>query len=238
MNDEPYVSIILPVYNQANHIEGIIKDYLSGLDSFKHSFEIILVVNASRDGSLEVCQGLAASRSSIRVLHNVEPGWGRAVRNGLAAARGKIITYTNSARTSPHNLISLIMLAIANPGCMIKASRKLRYPLLRRLGSGLYNLQCRALFNLAVWDVNGTPKAFSRDLVNSIELAEDGDLIDLELVVKCMQKGYQILDVPVVHSERHGGGSTTNVISAFKMYWGAFRLWRQLKKRDHVRKTW
>jgi glycosyltransferase involved in cell wall biosynthesis len=232
MSEQQLVSIILPVFNQADHIKDIVNDYLSGLENIKFPFEIILVVNASRDDSLEACQELARLHPSLRVLHNAEAGWGRAVKTGLAAAQGRVIAYANSARTTPYSLVSLILLAIANPECMIKASRRLRYPPFRRIGSGLYNLQCRALFNLAVWDVNGTPKVFSRELINSLELTENGDLFDLEFIAKCIKNGCQVLDVPIVHSARHGGGSTTNIVSAFKMYRGAFRLWRQLKRRS------
>lgn len=230
MNEQPYASIVLPVYNQADHIGDIVEAYLSAFESFKYAFEIILVVNASYDDSLQICQEMAKSHPSICVMHSVKPGWGRAVRTGLAAARGQVVCYTNSARTSPYTLVSSLMLAIANPGYVLKTNRRLRYPLIRRIGSGLYNLQCRVLFDLAVWDLNGTPKVFSRDLVSLLDLEEDGDLIDLEFAVKCKKLGLQILELPIVSSARHGGKATTNFYSAFKMYWGAFRMWLDVRK--------
>ena len=46
----------------------------------------------------------------------------------------------------------------------MKANRKIRDNWRRRLGSLLYNLECRALFDLANWDINGTPKVFPRAL--------------------------------------------------------------------------
>ena len=116
------------------------------------------------------------------------------------------------------------MLAFANPGMVIKANRKLRYPIQRKLGSVLYNFECRVLFDLPVWDVNGTPKAFHRDTRDKLNLQENGDLIDLEFVVKCERLGLQILEVPIVSMTRHGGESTTNYSSAFKMYWGALMM--------------
>ena len=89
----------------------------------------------------------------------------------------------------------------------------------------LYNVQCRTLFDLPVWDVNGTPKVFGRDALDLLRLDENGDLIDLEFIVKCKELGLQILEVPIVSAVRHGGESTTNVASAWKMYEGAFRMW-------------
>jgi glycosyltransferase involved in cell wall biosynthesis len=225
MTTTPDISVVLPVYNQADHIQGIVEGYLAALDNLKHSAEIVLVVNASRDGSLECCRKLQQRYDCLQVLHDEQPGWGRAVRVGLAASRGSILCYTNSARTSSHVLALHVMLALTNPGLVIKANRRLRHPFLRRLGSVLYNVQCRTLFDLPVWDVNGTPKVFGRDALDLLRLDENGDLIDLEFIVKCKELGLQILEVPIVSAVRHGGESTTNVASAWKMYEGAFRMW-------------
>jgi hypothetical protein len=52
----------------------------------------------------------------------------------------------------------------------VKANRKIRDHWSRRLGSLLYNLECRALFDLSVWDVNGTPKVFPRSCDRAAQL--------------------------------------------------------------------
>jgi glycosyltransferase involved in cell wall biosynthesis len=230
MTDNPHVSVILPVYNQADHIEHIVRSYFAALDNLKQSIEIILVVNASKDGSLERCESLAQSFSALKVVNNDLPGWGRAIKTGFAVATGGMLCYTNSARTGSYALALHIMLALANPDLVIKANRRLRHPFVRRIGSVLYNVQCRNLFDLPVWDVNGTPKVFSRDALKRLDLKENGDLIDLEFIVKCKQLGLQILEVPIVSTVRHGGESTTNWVSAVKMYWGAFRMWRSTSR--------
>ncbi len=232
MSGSPKVSIVLPVYNQGDHIEHIAQSYFRALDNLKHSAEILLVVNASRDGSLERCRKLESEYDSVRVFHNELPGWGRAVRTGLAEARGEVICYTNSARTDAYTLALHVMVAVTNPTLVIKANRRLRHPFMRRLGSVLYNVECRTLFDLPVWDVNGTPKIFSRDVCKQLDLQEDGDLIDLEFILRCKQLGLQILEVPIVSSVRHGGESTTNYYSAVKMYWGAFRMLQWTKQRN------
>lgn len=237
METPPKVSIVLPVYNQADHIEHITQSYFRALDNLKHSAEIILVVNASRDGSLECCRQLEREHDgAVTVLNNDQPGWGRAVRTGIAEARGDIVCYTNSARTDSYTLALHIMVATTNPALVIKANRRLRHPFARRIGSVLYNVQCRTLFDLPVWDVNGTPKVFSREVGKQLNLQEDGDLIDLEFIVRCKQLGYQILEVPIVSAVRHGGESTTNYYSAVRMYWGAFQMQRAAKEWNTTRR--
>jgi glycosyltransferase involved in cell wall biosynthesis len=229
MGGEPHVSVVLPVYNQADHVERIVTGYLQALDALRHEVELILVVNASRDGSLDVCRRLETEHNAVRVLNHDRPGWGLAVRIGLDEARGQFLVYTNSARTTAHVLALHVLMGLANPEWVVKANRRLRHPWMRRIGSVVYNVECRSLFDLPVWDINGTPKVMSRDTYRRLEITENGDLIDLEVIVRCRQLGVQILEIPIVSAIRHGGESTTNIASGFKMYWGAYQMHRRFR---------
>ena len=94
-------SIVLPVYHQADHIERIVEEYDAALSStLTIRREFVLVVNGSADGSYEICCGIAERIANVRVIRTEGKGWGLAVKLGLAEARGDIICYTNSARTS------------------------------------------------------------------------------------------------------------------------------------------
>ena len=219
------VSIVLPVHNQGPYIGGIVASYVAALEDIGRPCELVLAVNASRDDSLTVCEGLAARYPPVRVIHDPEPGWGRAVKAGLRASRGDLLCYTNSARTSAAELRQVLLEAIANPGDVIKATRQLRESWKRRLGSLLYNVECRALFGFSTRDVNATPKVFSRAHAALLMLTSDGDLLDAEFLMICAREGYRVREVPVFATRRQGGSSTTNYRSAVRMYLGALRLW-------------
>ena len=137
------LSVVLPVYNQADHIAAVVDEYEEALIHLPHPHELLLVVNGSRDASLAVCQQLATKYPSVRALESPHAGWGRAVKFGLAAAQGTLICYTNSARTHASDLVLLLLYAVANPGVVIKANRKIRDNWMRRLGSLLYNRPAR-----------------------------------------------------------------------------------------------
>jgi hypothetical protein len=94
------------------------------------------------------------------------------------------------------------------------------------MGSLLFNLECRAMFELSCWDINGTPKVFPRSCEKLLGLTRDDDLLDLEFNVICAVQGYRMLEVPILSTRRHGGKSTTTMVSAMRLYWGAFQLWR------------
>jgi hypothetical protein len=115
---------------------------------------------------------------------------------------------------------------------VIKANRKIRESFQRRAGSLLYNLECRALFDLSQWDINGTPKVFPRAFDKLMALSREDDLIDAEFNAICRREGYAMLEVPIFSSRRHGGKSTTNYGSAVKMYTGAYALWRSMRQKS------
>jgi glycosyltransferase involved in cell wall biosynthesis len=222
------VSIVLPVYNQADHIESVIDGYRVVLENAKLSFELLPVVNGNRkDASAEICRALETKHPSIRTFVIDQAGWGCAVRHGLAQARGEVLCYTNSARTTADDLLLLLLYGITHPDVVVKANRRIRESLRRRAGSLLYNLECRALFDLSAWDVNGTPKVFSRRFEPLMHLTRDDDLIDLEFTAICRREGYRIIEVPLFSTTRSGGRSTTNYGSALKMYAGAWQMRRR-----------
>jgi glycosyltransferase involved in cell wall biosynthesis len=219
------MSIVLPVHNQADHIEAVVAGYQTALSKVGCRHELILVSNACQDKSPAICQELARSREQVRAIDTPEKGWGRAVKLGLQEAGGTWLAYTNSARTKPEQLAAIVLQAILNPQAAVKASRQGRSGL-RKLGSSIYNWECRFLFNLPYSDVNGTPKAFPRRFDKLLSLTRDDDLIDLEFVIVCRREGYPIFEVPIFSGTRHGGDSTTRVPSALRLYSGAYRMWR------------
>ena len=218
------ISIVLPVHNQADHLGEIITEYETALAKLPQPHEVILVVNNCRDNSWELGQGLAARHPNVRAIQSEKGGWGLAVKLGLREARGDLLCYTNSARTTGQDLTLLLLYAVMWPKVVVKANRKIRESWRRRLGSLLYNLECRALFDLSVWDINGTPKVFPRSFTGLLELTRDDDLVDAEFLVRCRRANYPVLEVPIFSSRRHGGKSTTGLRSAAKMYIGAWRL--------------
>ena len=221
------ISIILPVHNQADHIERLVRDYVGELRKVPSDYELVLVENASRDNTLAVCRRLESELSCVKVITSDKAGWGRAVRVGLEKVGGDLICYTNAARTTPQDLVVCLLYAVAYGGIVVKANRKIRENWRRRLGSLLFNIECRTLFDLSNWDVNGTPKVFPRSFGNLRDLRRADDLIDTEFCIVCRQHDYPMIEVPIFSTRRHGGKSTTGYRSAFRLYWGAIALWRK-----------
>ena len=183
------VSIVLPIHNQADHIATPIDQYVKALEPLPIRYELVLVPNACRDDSAAVCARLVEqSTGNVRTVVLELGGWGRAVKAGLDAASGEHLCFTNSARTSPELLAGALVVASSYRDMVVKAQRTIRDNRRRRFGSLLYNLECRILFDLATWDINGTPKIFPRSFGRLLELERDDDLIDAEFVAICRQE--------------------------------------------------
>ena len=224
----PRWSVVLPVYNQADHLRQVVAGYRQILTGLGDSYELLLVPNGCRDESERICDELAGSHDDVVRVHCPGSGWGRGVLAGVAASRGDVVCYTNLARTAPEDLLSILLHAKAHPDLVVKANRTVRESLRRRVGSLLYNLECRLLFGLKIRDINGTPKVFPRRFAALLELSSTDDLIDAEFALICRRRGYPVVEVPIGSSRRHGGSSTTSIRSALRMYLGALALRRRV----------
>jgi glycosyltransferase involved in cell wall biosynthesis len=225
----PTISVVLPVHNQAAHIAAIVGGYRDALGQIGRPYEIVLVLNGCRDESFAVCTTLAQTFPDITVIDDPRAGWGLAVKAGLRAARGDLLCYTNCARTSAADLEQLIGRGLEQPHTVFKAIRRVRDNWKRRLGSFLYNAECRLLFGLPTRDVNATPKVFSRSHAALLTLTSDDDLLDAEFMRTCVREGIPVVEVPIFSNRRQGGSSTTNYTSAVRMYAGAWRLWQRTR---------
>ncbi len=129
-----FISVVLPVYDQADHISEIVEEYETALTGLPHRHELLLVPNGCSDQSESICHALAEQYATVRVVVSHKGGWGRAVKLGLREARGDILCYTNSARTTAEDLLLILLYAVAYPGVIVKADRKIRGQLATKAG--------------------------------------------------------------------------------------------------------
>ncbi len=220
----PRVSVILPIYNQSEQLEFLFEQYTTRLPGLNVSWELLFIVNGSKDDSHQKALHLAKQNPNV-IVHNLEVGgWGRAVKFGIANAKGDLICYTNSARTGIDDLMLILTYGLANDNTVIKTTRVIRESFTRKIGSILYNYENRTLLGTPLWDVNGTPKVLPRKALKDIQLISDGDLIDAELMAKIYRNQVQIVEILIVSTKRISGRSTTSLKSAWKMYKGLFEL--------------
>ncbi len=99
----PKLSIVVPVYNTEQFLPACIESILCSQFA---DFELLLVDNASTDGSCEICERYAQRDRRIRILTQRTPGVSAARNCGIAAAEGEFIGFVDSDDTVETNLFS------------------------------------------------------------------------------------------------------------------------------------
>jgi glycosyltransferase involved in cell wall biosynthesis len=222
------VSVILPIYNQSSQINYLYEQYTSKLNELKVSWELLFIVNGSKDDSYAKAQEYSRQNPKVKTYNLEKGGWGRAVKFGLSKADAELVCYTNSARTAIEDLILVLKCAIANDDIVIKTTRVIRESFVRKIGSILYNYENRKLLGTPLWDVNGTPKVIPSKYLTDLNIFSEGDLIDAEIMAKLYRKNVQLIEVLITSTKRISGKSTTKFSSALKMYRGLFKLKKML----------
>ena len=233
MSPSPQLSVILPCRDQADHIGAVLDHHRAALSKVDVPWEMVVVPNSCRDATPEIARQVAGGDARVRVVPVEAGGWGRAVLAGMTSARGSVLCYANSARTQPSHVGELLRLYERSAPCVAKVSRQERHAPLRSAGSWIYNLEGRLLLRVRSTDVNGTPKMLSADLARRLDLGELGDLLDMELLAKAARLGVPVVEMPVAGFTRHGGRSSTGIMSAFRMYLGVIPLRKRLAGFPH-----
>lgn len=90
---KPLVSVIIPVYNKAEYVEGCLRSVMT--QDFD-SFEVIAVEDGSTDGSAEICDRLAAEYPNLTAVHKDNGGVTAARRMGFEMSSGKYVTFADA----------------------------------------------------------------------------------------------------------------------------------------------
>jgi len=102
MSDLPYLSIVVPAYNEAGRLPPTLSTMEEFFRGFTHSYEVLIVVEKSGDGTLEIASGIASQQAHFQVIDNrVQRGKGYAVRSGMNRARGEFVFYMDADLSVP-----------------------------------------------------------------------------------------------------------------------------------------
>lgn len=208
------VSLILPMCNEIGYVENTVSKTKTVLESFVSDFEIIIVDDASNDGSEKTADILSQNDRRIKVIHHQENRkLGGALKTGFSAASKDIVIYTDMDMPFDFSLLKrfvplLDTVDIVN-GCRINYNESFK----RRIYSKIYNALIRIIFGLKVRDVNFAMKIFKKSVIDSFKLKSEGSFISAELLIKAQCLGYKIMEIPVPYLPRSWGSSRLSSLS-------------------------
>jgi glycosyltransferase involved in cell wall biosynthesis len=211
------LSLFFPCHNEADNLEALVDDALTALPALAKTYEVILVDDGSSDDSATVAARLAQRHPGVvrLVRHEVNRGYGGALRSGFAEARYGHLAYTDGDRQfRVADLVRLVDRAQATGSPVVIGYRLKRAdPPLRLIYAALYRVANRVWFGLSVRDVDCAAKLFRRDALRGISVHSDGAFFSAELLIRLRLAGVNIAEVGVPHYPRTAGSPTGARIS-------------------------
>jgi glycosyltransferase involved in cell wall biosynthesis len=231
----PRLSYFFPAHDEEANLAALVEEALGTLPGLAETFEIIAVDDGSRDGTAGIAQALADAHPGIvrLVRHEVNLGYGAALRSGFGAARYELIAFTDGDRQFRIADIGRLLERLEAPDAPdVVAGYRIKRadPLIRTLYARAYRLANRLFFGLRVTDVDCACKLIWRHALEGLRVESDGAFFSAELLIKLQAAGRRVAEVGVPHYPRTAGSATGArprvVLRAVRDFWLLrLRLW-------------
>ncbi|RMG18223.1 MAG: polyprenol monophosphomannose synthase [Deltaproteobacteria bacterium] len=228
------VLVIVPTYNEAENLEALAGAVFEVATRLPCALEILIVDDASPDGTGAIADRLAARDARVHVLHRPgKEGLGRAYLAGFdwALARNYDLVVQMDADFSHDPAHLPALLSAAQKADVVLGSRyvpgggTVNWGLGRRLLSRGGSAYARAILRLPYRDLTGGYKVFRRAALEALSLStvrSEGYAFQIELTLRAHRRGLRIRELPIVFEDRRVGQSKMSrriVLEAVFLVW-------------------
>ncbi len=204
------LSIVIPCYNESKSLLRLFKA-CSDACKGRNDIEFIFVNNGSNDETQIVLEQLLSQENYYfgRFVNvPINKGYGFGILQGLAAAKGKILSWTHAdLQTDPKDVVlayELYKVELESNQCIVKGERKGRH-LFDNIFTGGMSLMSLLFLNQRLWDINAQPKIFNRDFMHNLKKAPFDFSLDLYILFVANKTKVYINSFPVFFSNREFG---------------------------------
>jgi len=224
------LSVIIPVYNEVEHIREIVKR----VQSTKLTKEIIIVDDGSEDGTRTILQELDGKKKVRVILHECNQGKGAAVVTGLNAAEGDILLIQDAdLEYDPRDYPLLLKPIKEGVADVVYGSRFLggshRVTMFwHMVANKSLTLMTNILYNTILTDMETGYKVFRREVIEGMTIKAKRLNFEPELTAKILKRNYRIFEVPISFNPRdYAQGKKIKLKDAFEAVWTLlrFRIW-------------
>ncbi len=201
----PFLSIIIPAHNEELRLPDTLKQVFEYTSGQPYSLEVLVVENGSTDRTFQISQEFSAHHPEMRVLQNLQSGKGRAVKQGMLAAKGEYRFMCDVDLSMPVSEINKFLPPAIKTDAIAIASREapgaVRYnePYYRHFVGRIYNGLIRILALPGLQDTQCGFKCFTckaaEDLFPRQTLS--GWSFDVEILFISRMLGYAVTEVPI-----------------------------------------
>jgi glycosyltransferase involved in cell wall biosynthesis len=236
----PDVSVVVPAFDEEGNISQVISELLKVKEVIPN-MEIIVVDDYSSDGTV---LKLLKFKSINLILHLKNMGKGAALRTGFKAAKGRVVVIQDAdMEYFPGEIPNIIKPILSSEADVVYGSRFNSKPYgmsyMHFLGNMILSLVASLLYGKRITDIMTGYKAFSNEVIESVDLKEDGFCVEVELTAQILQNGWKFIEVPIGYTYRPNGVSKIRNIDGLKSLVRLFANALQGKdsKRNNTRKS-
>ena len=205
-NNKPFLSIVVPAYNEENRLRKTLPEFLRFLEDSKKPAEIIFVDDGSSDDTSKVIRKATEGLPNSRLIGlSANRGKGAAIREGMLSARGTFRIFADADNSTPIWQAEKLLKA-ADERTVVIGSRyvsgsqiKIKQPFYRVVGSRFLNLIIRIILLPDIKDTQCGFKLFPQRAVEEIfpKIRLTRFSFDLEVLALAKEFGYRIKEVPI-----------------------------------------
>ena len=212
---KPEISIVLPTSNELANLKILIPQIRDQLK--KEHTEIIIVDDASNDGSVKWLKQLAATNPNIKPIFGPTlKGIGNALRRGYSASQGSIIVSFDADLSFETKVIPQLIKAIRQGNDLVLGSRHMQGGAYeapnkqikkKQLTSKAANIILNLFISVNVSDFSANCRAIRKSLWKKLKLKEKTNIWLIEMIVESAIHKASILQIPVTFKDRRYGTS-------------------------------
>lgn len=208
MTTKPYLSVVIPAYNEVRRLPLTLIDVDRHLSGWKYPYEIVVVNDGSTDDTEDVAKRFVKLIPNLRVVsYELNQGKGNAVKVGMLEAKGKFRLLMDADNSTSVDQFKNMIPFFEEGYAVVIGSRahkdsKLTPPqgIVRQILGKAGNLFIQALVLPGIWDTQCGFKAFTAEATEKIfplqRIKRWG--FDIEILALARRLGYKIKEIPVV----------------------------------------
>jgi dolichol-phosphate mannosyltransferase len=209
------LSVVIPAHNEEGSIASTIQSITATLRRHDVDYELIVVDDASTDGTAEAVARLAEADSRVRYLPSPHrQGFGFAVRAGLDVFTGDAVAVMMADGSDhPEDLVAYHRLLEAGYDCafgsrFVRGAELVDYAWPKRVINRVVNLGIRLLFGHGYNDTTNAFKAYRREVIENVQpLLSHHFNLTVEIPLKAIVRGHSYAVVPIRWRNRSAGES-------------------------------
>lgn len=225
------LSVFFPAYNEEKNIENTINQAVKALKKLELEWEIIIVDDGSKDQTGEVSDELSDKLEHVRVIHQINKGYGGALKTGFKEARYEWVAFADSDGQFDFSEIELFLEKADQADLILGYRLKRADSFLRKVFTFGWDLLAQILLGLDARDYSCGFKLIKREVFEKVQPLEGEEKVtQIELLVKAKKLGYKFVEVGVHHYPRKFGIPTgAKITVVIKSVFDLFKLWWKLR---------